>query len=341
MALFPVLEIESGVQISDKTRFDASKSFVTKGATAISTMTVKAGADGSAISVYDATVKNRVLDFVFDVFKIDIDATNNKIDFKESAGSLVATLTSGTYTMAQLATEMKTQLDAAGLNTYTVTVSAKNEVTIAADGGFSLYPATGANAAASLLNQIGFKTTYVGISAGSEPSGAATYTGKIVDRLPRAILLTIGDGSTTATKTKYVNVFSVAGDNLFSDDTDLTKHEPDILKWIPDGRSSFMNVHRRSQELILAWLDEKGYTDVYGDKFDKFDLVDIEEVKQWSVFMTLRLIFEGISNAIDDIFAEKAKRYLVLEESARNRAIIRIDTDNEYVGVSDGLVVRR
>jgi hypothetical protein len=61
---------------------------------------------------------------LFTCFKLDydlipdyvvIDASNNKLQFQESAGvTLTATLTSGTYTPAQLATEVQTQLNATG-----------------------------------------------------------------------------------------------------------------------------------------------------------------------------------------------------------------------------------
>ena len=45
--------------------------------------------------------------------------------------------------------------------------------------------------------------------------------------------------------------------------------------------------------------------------------------------MTLRLIFEGLSNALDDIFHEKALRYMEMESKARNRAALRLDRDND------------
>ncbi len=45
--------------------------------------------------------------------------------------------------------------------------------------------------------------------------------------------------------------------------------------------------------------------------------------------MTLRLIFEGISNAVDDVFALKAQRYSSEEIRARHRAVIRIDIDGD------------
>jgi len=131
--------------------------------------------------------------------------------------------------------------------------------------------------------------------------------------------------STTATQ----SVLSIADDKLFSDDEDLTLHEPDIRKWVPKGRNSFLNIHRRSQERILAWLDERGYTNSEGARLDKDNIVDIQEVREWSLFMTLKLIMQGISNALDDVFATKAKTYQKREDSARHRIKFRVDFDGD------------
>lgn len=49
-----------------------------------------------------------------------IDATNNKIYIDEGGGTLTGTLTSGTYNADTLATEIETQLEAAGAHSYTV-----------------------------------------------------------------------------------------------------------------------------------------------------------------------------------------------------------------------------
>ncbi len=120
------------------------------------------------------------------------------------------------------------------------------------------------------------------------------------------------------------------------------------MKWVPQGRSSYKDVIRRSQKLIIAWLDEKGYVNVYGNKFDKHDIIDLEEVRQWSIFQTLKLIMQGISNVTDDVFDKKAKEYSKFEEAARQRVILRIDTNRdgaadamEGLSISSGSLYRR
>jgi uncharacterized protein YqfB (UPF0267 family) len=131
--------------------------------------------------------------------------------------------------------------------------------------------------------------------------------------------------SVTATLT----VKSVADDNLFSSDSDLTAWEPDILKYIRDGRSSFKDVHRESQKQILDWFDSQGIRDEDDNRYTAADVVDVQEVKEWSKFLTLQIIFEGISNAVDDVFSKKALKYEGYALRARNRSEIKLDTDGD------------
>lgn len=321
MALFPSLEMEGEVQIKDKTRFWGRKSYVSKGANPITIMTVKPGSDQTPVSIFASSVDDRFLDWEFLTWNTDITANNQNLDFSEGASLFNAVLTPGTYTLAQLAVEIQTQMNAVGSNTYTVSVSPDDKITISANGQFALLPLTGVNRQFQILKHIGFS---------EEPGQTATSrTGERVEYLQKEITLTIGDGTTTQAITKVVQVYSEAGDNLFSSDEDLTAEEPEILNWVPPGRNSFKDVHRRAQKNILANLDENGYTDIYDEKFAKRSVINVDEFNQWSTYMALRLIFEGIHNSKDDVFMEKAKIYASQEINARNRAIILLDIDRD------------
>lgn len=96
---------------------------------------------------------------------------NDTIDFTESAGALVATLTPAVYTPEDLATEIKTQMDSAGLETYTVTYDeAASKFTIAHAGStLSLLWTTGANEDKSAAITLGYVST-------ADDTGAVTYT---------------------------------------------------------------------------------------------------------------------------------------------------------------------
>lgn len=100
-----------------------------------------------------------------------IAAANDKLDFDEGAGELTGTLTAGTYDATSLAAEIKTQLDAAGADVYTVTHDATSgKFTLASDGStFTLRWSTGTNAATSIGTSIGFDVN-------SNDTGLLSYT---------------------------------------------------------------------------------------------------------------------------------------------------------------------
>jgi len=91
-----------------------------------------------------------------------INSGNNKLEFQEAAGTnITATLTSGTYTPAALATEAQTQLNTSGgTPVYTVTYSSvTRKFTIASDrGGGAVFvlAGTGTNSEFSAHKLLGF-----------------------------------------------------------------------------------------------------------------------------------------------------------------------------------------
>jgi len=143
-----------------------------------------------------------------------------------------------------------------------------------------------------------------------------------------SVRITTGSGGPD-TFTKDIEVISEADDKLFSNDQDIMVYEPNILKWIKEGRNSFLDVHREAQIEIFKFLDNNGYHKIDGAPITKANISDIAEFADWSKFMVLKIIFEGLSNATDDIFHEKALRYKDREYTSRDRAIIRVDLDED------------
>lgn len=136
------------------------------------------------------------------------------------------------------------------------------------------------------------------------------------------------DGSPT-TLSKTISIVTAADDKLFSGDQDLVAREPDILKWVSQGRASFLNVHRAAQVKILEDLDEAGVVDVEGAKLTKAAVVDTTEVRAWSRDLTLSMIYLGLSNAVDDVFERKGKYYLGEAGKRKQRAVIRLDLNGD------------
>lgn len=140
----------------------------------------------------------------------------------------------------------------------------------------------------------------------------------------KTVTLEITAGS-TVTETKTLIAVTSATDNLFSGDQDLTAKEPDILKWVPAGRNSWINVHRAVRDLIMDWLDAQNITRDDGTRLQPTDLKVSEEVKQLSTYWTLALIYEGITNKPDDIFRQKADKYYELVHIKKGRGRIQAD----------------
>ncbi|MCK5127900.1 MAG: hypothetical protein KAR42_16705 [candidate division Zixibacteria bacterium] len=108
-----------------------------------------------------------------------IDANNKYIDFDEGGGELNATLTEGNYNGNSLATEIKTQLDAVGAITYTVTYSeSTGKFTIAGDANFKLMWKTGTKGSDNTDTHVG---TTLGFDDSADDDGAAaTFTSDYV-----------------------------------------------------------------------------------------------------------------------------------------------------------------
>jgi hypothetical protein len=228
MAIFPVIESESIIQINDKTRIDVSKTFISKGEAAVEEVEIEPEAGAGFISVFAVDQKQWFLDWQY------------------SGAS------------------------------RTVVVSAR----VTTDG------------------------------------------------LP-------------VTTTKEIEVITASDDKLFSSDADLISLEPDILKRVKPGRSSFLDIHRMAQTKILEYLDEAGIRNTDNTKVTEDELLDISEVRPWSRDLTLHLIFNGFSNQVDDIFFEKSKHYKKEAENRADRVVLAFDSNKDGIlDKHEGIVMR-
>lgn len=345
-AVFARLDSEERIQIGDKTRLDASKCFVAPvNATAITGITIYPGDDSAGESVFNADDSElRYLDWVFTDFKFDVvEGYNDLVDIEQGGSVYTGELTPGTYTLQDFLDHICTQLGAtSGVGgAFTATVS-KDKVTIVNSiGTKTKYLHNGPNADRCPFAMLGFRPT-----VGNAMEGASV-TGRRIEYCERVITVSCTNGS-MAEVTKVMRVFSVAGDALFSSDGDLQTWEPDVMKYVKGGRSSWLNVHREAQDQILYFLDKNGYVNTYGQKYDKFDIIDVSEVNEWSAFTALSIIMWSISNKTDDIFLKKHFEFKKKADEARQRAVLRLDTNEdgvedvgEQVDIAFGTVVTR
>ena len=71
----------------------------------------------------DHNVNYVLYEFVMNNNLYNVNDTNNKVYFDEGGGTLTATLTNGNYFQSDFTTELQTQLNAIGADTYTCTYS--------------------------------------------------------------------------------------------------------------------------------------------------------------------------------------------------------------------------
>lgn len=146
--------------------------------------------------------------------------------------------------------------------------------------------------------------------------------------------------------TKQLTILSQAEDKLFSNDKDLIQHESDIYNFLPKGYSSFNHVHRSAQTMILDTFMQRGIYKSQTQPLTKENVFNVDEVRQWSKFLVLSMIFTNASNEVGDYFATKAQQYRELSDKSASRAFITLDTDEDgepdmTYGLTSGRLVRR
>lgn len=142
----------------------------------------------------------------------------------------------------------------------------------------------------------------------------------------KTIDLEITAGAVT-TYSATIVVTDSSTERLFSSDQDIMSEEPDILRFVRDGKSSFNDLHRTAQTKVMDEIYRAKIFDVNGAKLTVADVIEIDELKPWSKYMVLKMIFESVSNAVDDVFALKSAKYAKAELEARNMAFNQMRLD--------------
>ena len=313
--IISILNKEKQIQIKDLTRFDASKSVLVKGTVnPITFVKLKIGADGAFIDVFNASSKNWFLDYAFSSYKFDVDSTNSKLIFEANNTPYSIDVVAGTYTLSTLLVAIKSIIElSVPLFTVDFSLDDKNKITITSSGTIKIKPKASASC---LLQHLGFK----------DEGQLISYP---VEYGLRKIVLEVGSITESNIVEEYVEVYSVEGDALFSEDSDLIIFENDIMKWTPAGHGSFIYLHRKAQRNIIDWMDRQGYRDDFNNKLTKFAFVDNSDVRMWATYNALKMLFMSFNNSTDDVFKKKSEYYSALEIEARSRAVLSLDLDGD------------
>lgn len=149
----------------------------------------------------------------------------------------------------------------------------------------------------------------------------------------KTITVEATDGVTTKIKTESITVLLAVEDNLFSGDADIFSLEPELTKYIRNGRNSFLDVHREAQTRILSYLDRKRIWNTDNTRITKDQIVDLVEVRDWSKYEALAIIYEDLMVSVGDVFKDKADTYKRLRDIERERGSLRVDENKD--GIQD------
>lgn len=126
---------------------------------------------------------------------------------------------------------------------------------------------------------------------------------------------------------KVIEVLNPVDERLFSSDLDIEQLEPGLLDFVKPGKNSFNDVHRQAQIAIMDEIYRNRILATDGSKLTALQVVDTAELKFWSLYMVLNKIFQGLSNKVDDVFANKSKYYASKEHEAMQMCMNQMRLD--------------
>lgn len=134
-----------------------------------------------------------------------------------------------------------------------------------------------------------------------------------------------------AVVTRSVVCVTEAQDKLFSTDQDLVQLEHNVTKYVPEGRSTFKYLHREAQKQILEWLYVNGYRKDGNLRLTKENVIDVEEVRFWSKYKVLSLLYKDLSTTPNDVHDVKSRDYENKEHTWRQSAGMKFDFNGDGV----------
>lgn len=119
---------------------------------------------------------------------------------------------------------------------------------------------------------------------------------------------------------------------LFSDDFDLASEFPTIANHLPEDAESFVRFHESARKAIIndlrnAGFKVKPFDSSKNKQLDEYDILDKEEVRECSKFLTLSKIFFWLSDSAQDKWNQLADKYAA-EAAGALTPLMSIDQDD-------------
>lgn len=156
----------------------------------------------------------------------------------------------------------------------------------------------------------------------------STHGAKIV-----TVEVTLSDSSVYS-KSFTVNVLTASNDKLLVDDDDLRSLDFELMRFIPDGYSSWRHVHRRATADTLSFINALRLSKTDGSPLTYDEVKDSRLAKQFATLTSLSLIYQQLSNKPDDKFYQRfidAKKSLE-QLKATPDWVFDFDGDGEVTG---------
>ena len=135
------------------------------------------------------------------------------------------------------------------------------------------------------------------------------------------------------------DVVTFAGINIiFSDDRDLKGEYFEISQFLPKGADSHILSHVAARDEIIQYLRNGGNfkQDLNTGRLKEitaFDLLDLGQIKQPAILLTLSKIFANVSDEVGDNWSEKSSHYRGRYNASMKLFYLDLDSDDD--GVQD------
>ena len=123
---------------------------------------------------------------------------------------------------------------------------------------------------------------------------------------------------------------------VFSDDEDLKGVYPYVTGYLTGQEKTFILRHENSRDLIIQDIRTRGFRKTNAQKtryenIDAWDLMDINEVRMWSTYLTMENIFSSLQSQEGDLYKEKSIEYKAKAEFYKNLVYLTLDKDDDGI----------
>ncbi len=123
---------------------------------------------------------------------------------------------------------------------------------------------------------------------------------------------------------------------VFSDDRDIQEHEPRLVKtsFIPSGQNSHILSHVAARDEIIQdirkrELSKKNSSNVFAEDIFALDLLDFKQLRMASKYKAMELIYNGLSDNPDDVYAVQSTKYKLDYEDAFKLFLLDLDLNDD------------